>query len=271
MKRIIFAVSLLLALPVMAAEVINLKVGQSGDKGFATYDLAGKVGEREAEVFVTLTINGERYSADKLALSGDFGKKVKTGVGRRIVWDILTDIPTGFDGEVIWNVDTVSGSGSPAAAGTEPLKSSLPQASPFEFSELVARDRKTGLLWLRLVSKDGNGVDFNKARGTAGRLGNERFAGCSDWKLPMAADLTKIVEYAIEAGYIGKKSKGYPADFFNAIGFKGVANDYYWTAMGNYGALGSSYSRLAVDLEDGISSTKSVNEYLQYWPVCKPD
>jgi hypothetical protein len=274
MKRIILALSLMLALPVTlpAAEVINLKVGQSGDKGFATYDLAGKVGEREAEVFVILTVNGDKYTADKLTLTGDLGKKVKTGVGRRIVWDILADIPTGFDGEVVWNVDTVSD--SVAAVGTDPLKSSLPKASsdsPFEFSELVARDKNTGLLWLREVSKDGNGVNFYKARGVATKLGNSVYAGCSDWNLPMADDLSKIVKYALEAGYKGEKSKGYPADYFNAIGFKGVANDYYWSAAGKDGTLGNTYARLAVDIEDGIPSMKSINDYFQFWPVCKPD
>src|SRR6185369_1179265 len=125
MKHLLFGLLLTLLLPsaLLAAEVINLKVGQSGDKGFATYDLAGKVGEREAEVSVSLTINGEKFPSEKLTLTGDFGKKIKTGVGKRIVWDILADIPTGFDGEVIWDVD--ASNGRAAAAGTEPGKSSL--------------------------------------------------------------------------------------------------------------------------------------------------
>jgi hypothetical protein len=260
MKRIIFTFSLLLALPATlpAAEVINLKVGQSGDKGFATYDLAGRIGEREAEITVTLTIQGEKYTADKLTLTGDFGKKVKTGVGKRIVWDILSDISTGFDGEVTWNVDSVGGN-APAAVKeptkpvVPPVPAPLPAAkdSPFEFGELVARDRSTGLLWLRTVSKDGNGMDFDKARSVAIKLATEKLGGCSDWKLPQTEDLSRIISYAFAAGYKGKRSKGYPADYFNAIGFKGVANDYYWAA---YNARpGIAYlERVAVDMEDGI-------------------
>jgi Protein of unknown function (DUF1566) len=278
MKRIIFTLSLLLALPanLLAAEVINLKVGQRGDKGFATYDLTGKIGEREAEVSVSLTINGERFPSDRLTLTGDFGKKIKTGVGKRIIWDILADIPTGFDGEVLWNVDSgVKGgpelpTGTPNPAQT-PVTSQSAKDSPFEFSELVARDKNTGLLWRREVSKDGNVVDFNKARSTAARLATERFAGCADWKLPVADDLTKIVMYALEAGYKGKKSKGYPADYFNAIGFKGVANDYYWSAFANVGTGPAHTFRMAVDLEDGLTSEKNTKDYLQFWPVCKPD
>jgi Protein of unknown function (DUF1566) len=259
----------MLAIPatLIAAEVINLKVGQSGDKGFATFDLSGKIGDREAEVFVTLTINGEKYTADKLTLTGDLGKKVKIGVGRRIVWDILADIPNGFDGEVVWDVDTSSS--LTAATGTEPRRSSLPQSSsnsPFEFGELAARDKNTGLLWLREASKDGKGKSPFDARTVTYKLATEKFAGCSDWKLPDADQVTKIVDYALEAGYTGKMGKGYPADYFNAIGFKGVSNDYYWIYD-----LRSSWNKMAIDLEDGNTMERSNKDYLQIWPVCKPN
>src|SRR6185369_6589533 len=192
MKHLLFGLLLTLLLPsaLLAAEVINLKVGQSGDKGFATYDLAGKVGEREAEVSVSLTINGEKFPSEKLTLTGDFGKKIKTGVGKSIVWD----------------VDTVSS--SPTAAGT-----SLPKASsdsPFEFKELVARDKNTGMLWLRNISKES--VNLSKARGVAHKLKVEKYAGCSDWQLPYLEDLTRIFSYASAAGYTGGKGKGSPAD-----------------------------------------------------------
>jgi len=268
MKCIVCTLFIFLLLPatLLAAEVINLKVGQSGDKGFATFDLSGKVGEREAEVFVTLTINGEKYTADKLTLTGDLGKKVKTGVGKRIVWDILADIPTGFDGEVVWNVDTVSS--SPTVAGT-----SLPQASsdsPFEFKELVARDKSTGLLWLRKISNES--ISLSKARGVAHKLKVEKFASCSDWQLPYLEDLTRIFSYASSPGYTGKKSKGYPADYFNTIGFTGITSDFYWSESidPNYGF--PHEQRMAIDFEDGVPARKSIpKDYLQFWPVCKPD
>jgi len=268
MKHLLFGLLLTLLLPsaLLAAEVINLKVGQSGDKGFATYDLAGKVGEREAEVSVSLTINGEKFPSEKLTLTGDFGKKIKTGVGKRIVWDILADIPTGFDGEVVWNVDTVSS--SPTAAGT-----SLPQASsdsPFEFKELVARDKNTGMLWLRNISKES--VNLSKARGVAHKLKVEKYAGCSDWQLPYLEDLTRIFSYASAAGYTGGKGKGSPADYFNAIGFTGITSDFYWSESidPNYGF--PHEQRMAVDFEDGVPARKSIpKDYLQFWPVCKPD
>lgn len=285
-----------------AAEVINLRVGQSGDKSFATYDLAGKVGEREAEVTVSLIINGEKYAADRLTLSGDFGKKVKTGLGKRIVWDVLADIATGFDGEVIWNVDSPATAPSPAAVSAPPLPTAAPPVAapdkpvspaavadkpvpvasvpdtgaarpapgkhPFVFGETTVRDRNTGLIWLKEVSKDGTGMDFGKARSAADRLSQERFAGCSSWRLPLEGELQEMVSYATAAGYTGKRSKGYPADYFNTLGFSGVSNNYYWVPYNPRVSPGLYNVGTAVDFEDGIVAGKPNSDHLQFWPVC---
>lgn len=67
--------------PLFAAEVKNLKMGQTATKGYVTYDLFGKVGEKEAEIKVSLSINGENYPAEKLSLSGDLGNGVEVGTG----------------------------------------------------------------------------------------------------------------------------------------------------------------------------------------------
>lgn len=274
MTIIVCVFALLLAFPasLLAAEIAALKAGQSGDKGFVTFDLVGNSGEREAEVTVSLTISGRNYAADKLTLKGDFGKKVKTGTGKRIEWDLLADIPAGFAGEVSWNVDA-AGTAIPVKA-KESLQSGYHDTlidSPFEFSELAARDKNTGLLWLRELSREGNDANFSKASGAVSRLAAKRYAGCSDWKLPLADELTKIVNYAVEAGYTGKKGKGYPADYFNTLGFKGVANDYYWSAFPGIGT-GPVYAfKMAVDLEDGIPTERQVKDYLQFWPVCTPE
>ncbi len=273
MKLIVFTLAFVLALPVtlIAAEIINLKVGQSGDKGFATFDLSGEIGERETEVAVSLTISGRKYAAEKLTLKGDFGKKVKTGVGKRIVWDTLTDIPAGFDGEVTWNVDAI-GTPEPLKANAPPLASPALKESPFTFDELAASDKNTGLLWLRMVSKDGKAVSFGNARGAASRLSAKRFAGCSDWRLPWESELKGIMAYALYAGYKGKSSNGYAADYFNAVGFKGVVNDYYWTdTTDKIDNPAGHMTRLAVDLEDGNSTPKPLLSYLQLWPVCNPN
>jgi hypothetical protein len=90
----------------LAAEVKNLKIVQEGDKAIATYDLIGLAGEREAEVSVAIIIDGKRRTSDQLGLSGDFGKDVRTGAGKRIVWNATTDLPQGFDGELNRDVRT---------------------------------------------------------------------------------------------------------------------------------------------------------------------
>ncbi len=117
MKFALFLItlSMLIAQPIWAAEVRNLTSGQIANKGFVQYDLVGKLGEREADVTVFLEIAGERYSADKLSLSGDYGRKVKIGIGKRFQWDFMKDFPAGFDGEIIWDVEA-SGGTVPASA-----------------------------------------------------------------------------------------------------------------------------------------------------------
>jgi outer membrane protein len=106
MKKLIMILLLVTAFPALAAaaEVKNLKVGQEGGNAVATYDLVATAGEREAEVTVAIIIDGKRRTADQLNLSGDFGKNVKVGHGKRIVWNATADLPPGFDGELSWDV-----------------------------------------------------------------------------------------------------------------------------------------------------------------------
>jgi FKBP-type peptidyl-prolyl cis-trans isomerase FkpA len=121
MYRIITAalIMLLLVLTVVpmaavAAEVKNLKVGQSGDNAVATYDLVGQGGELETEVTVTINIGGKIRTADKLSLTGDLGKGVKVGPGKKIIWQAKSDLPPGFDGELNWDVRAVGTSAAGA-------------------------------------------------------------------------------------------------------------------------------------------------------------
>lgn len=91
-----------------AAEVKNLKVGQEGDKAVASYDLVGEKGEMTAGVTVAININGEVRTVDQLSLTGDFGKKVKVGKKKKIVWNAMKDLPSNFDGDIKWDVKSFS-------------------------------------------------------------------------------------------------------------------------------------------------------------------
>lgn len=95
----------------LGAEIRNLKTGQQANQPFAYFDLAGKPGEKEAEVRVVIEVGSEKYTPDKLTLSGDFGKGVKVGAGKRITWDLLKDMPAGFEGEITWDIEVAGGTG----------------------------------------------------------------------------------------------------------------------------------------------------------------
>ncbi len=92
-----------------AVEVKNFKLGQEGDTAVATYDLVSSGGEGVVEVTVVIIVDGKRRTSDQLSLSGDFGKNVKVGPGKRIVWNATADLPRDFDGELNWDVRVAGG------------------------------------------------------------------------------------------------------------------------------------------------------------------
>lgn len=114
-------VFLLMASPLVAAEIRNLKTGQQENRAFAVYDLYGKPGERTADVKIVLEIGGERYDGDKLALSGDFGKGVKVGTRKTVYWDVLKDMPSGFEGDLFWNVEVITPGGQAVSGLSAPV------------------------------------------------------------------------------------------------------------------------------------------------------
>ncbi|MBI5408249.1 MAG: formylglycine-generating enzyme family protein [Nitrospirae bacterium] len=99
---LIYSLTLLLFYNADAAEVKNVVPRQEGNRVLFEFDVAGDADE-EAEVDLTLTINGQTYTADKLHLEGDFGK-VKTGKGRKIYWNVLQDFPRGLSTAYDWEI-----------------------------------------------------------------------------------------------------------------------------------------------------------------------
>jgi hypothetical protein len=129
MKYIYLVIALLFCIvtPIFAAEVKNLQMGQTDTKGYVTYDLYGKVGEKDAEIKVSVSINGEQYPAEKLSLSGDLGKGIKVGTGKRIWWDVFADLPAGLaDGDLVWEVVVVDNQVQETAPATlKPARASI--------------------------------------------------------------------------------------------------------------------------------------------------
>lgn len=254
---------LLLSVFSHAAEVKNLKTGQTGSRGFAQYDLAGKPGEKQADVTVHIELGGERYPANKLSLSGDFGKGVKVGVGKRIFWDLLKDMPAGFEGEAVWDVEASGGaiSGSAAARPAVSAPSGPPLRDPtfvmefekegIKFYKDVVVDSRTGLMWPRNANIARKAMDWQGAMDWARGLS---YAGYSDWRLPTKDELAAFV----------KRGGNRPADWFNANGFIDVQSMIYWSSSPHAGY--PSYVWF-VSLELGIVGgiTKGNRSYV--WPV----
>ncbi|GLI36876.1 formylglycine-generating enzyme family protein [Geobacter hydrogenophilus] len=112
LMRVLLPLSILIgcAQALNAAEIRNLKPVQVGDRGLASFDLVGRSDEKDSDITVFIEYAGKRYSADKLTISGDVGKNVTIGKGKKIWWDVLKDIPGGIDGDVIWDIEASGGS-----------------------------------------------------------------------------------------------------------------------------------------------------------------
>jgi len=180
MRRLIMLLLILGAVPYMAsaAEVKNLKVSQIGDNAVATYDLVGGAGEQDAEVTVVITIGNERRTSDKLSLTGDFGKGVKVGTGKKIVWNVMKDIPANFDfenGELSWDVK--------ATVPAVPLA----WGSRFTLRDGVIDDSELGLQW---APANGQVMNHYQAEEYARNLS----LGGGGWRLPTRAELKSLYE-----------------------------------------------------------------------------
>ncbi len=112
----VLLISLLLALPLSAAELKNEKARQEGNRLVISYDLEGK--EKEAEVNLTITVEGKTYKSSELHIEGDVGK-LKTGKGKRVTWNILQDFPRGLRGAADWELTTSGDAFKDATTGME--------------------------------------------------------------------------------------------------------------------------------------------------------
>src|SRR3989337_2789164 len=94
----------LLASTLHAAEGRNGIPHQDGKRILFEYDLVSDSGEDEAEVAISLTIQGKTYTSDKLHFEGDYGEKVKIGKNKKIYWNVLQDFPKGFVETFSWEI-----------------------------------------------------------------------------------------------------------------------------------------------------------------------
>lgn len=272
-----------------AVEIHNLHLGQEGKRAYVQYDLTGKPGEKEANVRVSVTIDGESYSHDKLALSGDFGNKVKVGIGKRIWWDLLKDMPAGYDGEVSWALDAAlppeylalikeqkTVAESPKAERLQPpsvplLKPDYPGATQApqdsglfkSFSHAVI-DTRTGLMWAKLGDITTERFNYDRARSFIAKMNRDAFGGFADWRLPGDSDVARL--FASAAIITSKTDK--PAMKVLLSYFPNLEDWHYWQDAPNSRPLGRGwqYSR-SFDIEDGAATADLKVDELCILPV----
>lgn len=256
----LFATSLYAAEARKPVEIKNLKTGQIGDKGFAQYDLVGKPGEKLADVSVFIELGSDRYAADKLSLSGDFGKGVSVGVGKKIFWDVLKDMPAGFEGEAVWDVEASGGGLATLVSNVEGTgRSRLRDTTTgmefekdgFKFYKDVVVDGRTGLMWARNANIADKKMSWRGAMSWANKLD---YGGYRDWRLPTKDELEAFAKRG------GKR----PSDYFNGTGFNMGHAYWYWSSTTN--ASGTDGAWL-VDLSDGYVSLDRKGGIFYVWPV----
>lgn len=272
-----------------ALEVRNLHIGQVGKRAYLQYDLTGKPGEKEANITVSITIDGERYSHDKLALSGDFGNKVKVGIGKRVWWDLLKDMPAGYDGEVIWALDAAltpehlalikeqKTAGEPPKAERlqpTPVQQAKPVHTPvttipqdnsiFKSTSHAVIDTRTGLMWAKLGETTTERFNYDRARTFIKKMNMEKFGGFDDWRLPGDIEVARLFE---SAALITKKTKK-PAMKVLLSYFPNLEDWHYWQDPPNSRPLGRGLQyRRSFDIEDGSATADLASDELCILPV----
>ena len=98
-----------------AAEVKNAVSRQEGNRAIWEFEVVSDTQE-EADLTLTLTIDGKTYESKDLHLEGDF-PKTKPGKGKKIYWNMLQDFPRGIHGNLDWELLA----GSKGKAFTDPV------------------------------------------------------------------------------------------------------------------------------------------------------
>ncbi|MEI6702137.1 MAG: cytochrome c3 family protein, partial [Deltaproteobacteria bacterium] len=103
MKSLFFLILLLITSSyAFSDDVISAKAYQQGNRFVIEYDLGGN---SPANLQFSIVVSGKSYPAERLHLEGDFGKGIRPGTGKKIIWNTLQDFPRGVRGEVRWSLN----------------------------------------------------------------------------------------------------------------------------------------------------------------------
>ncbi len=131
----------ILSVDARSARVVNDSVRQEGSRVLFEFDIEGT--EKETDVFLTLTIDGKRYTEKDLHLEGDYGR-VKIGKGKRIYWNVLQDFPRGLHTEFEWELRAGSKENSMVIIG--PIGVAIQQITPDIASAMGLKESRGALV-----------------------------------------------------------------------------------------------------------------------------
>lgn len=95
----------------------------------------------------------------------------------------------------------------------------------FVFFDLTVLDKTTKLMWTRDGYLAGKAMTWNDAFNFIKKLNERKYAGYSDWRLPVRKELETLPNFV--------KSNGVEKEisiFFIRIGFKDVQSSHYWSS-----------------------------------------
>jgi hypothetical protein len=252
----------LLMLPstLSAAEVTNLTTVFSSSRLTLEYDLTGTGMETESAVDVHIEVGDRKYASNMLSLSGDFGRSVRLGPHRQVIWDHLLDFPEGLDSVFRCSVNAIPDSKVPDE-GLLPAEGF--RGGFFAISRQTIVETRTQLMWARNANIPVKAVTYTDAQRLIERLNRERFAGYNDWRIPTRDDFEGLIYYGKKAGW-GTGIAHFIADYLVTCGFSNVQPGNYWTTT----PVDASTNRLFVaNTWNGILRPLEQVNYYHLWPV----
>jgi len=222
MVRIMCLLILLLwvSSPSYAVEIKKAQTKIVNNSIILTYDLRGKPGEKIASVKIALVIEGERYTPERLSLAGDYGANVTIGLGKKIVWDLIKDMPAGYQGELTWEIDAESEIYDPFNMFNNKKKVKQPI-----ISENTMSDPNSKLTWFLHPSKLRQTDSVEDANALISKFNKSNSAGYSDWRLPNKAEIESLVKLLKSYGYTEGQSM---INYFGKVGFQVPSNLKIW-------------------------------------------
>jgi hypothetical protein len=213
---------ILVASPAFALEIKNVKTSVEGSSIIVTYDLFGKPGEKKADIKAAFTFDGERYDSNTIKIVGDSGINKPVGIGKKISWDLLKDMPAGYTGTIIVELDAqLSLSNDPFN-----LFGTKGKTKPPVVTEDTVADPKSKLMWVKSPLKVKPVRSVDEAIVLVGKMNVQNYLGYSDWRLPKQDEIEQLIKLASTYGYSYRQSL---LPYLNKIGFNMSYDAKFWT------------------------------------------